>query len=245
MKILKADDYQTWLIQEDNFSILVDPWLDEKLNPHSSIILQREREDSSLLSEEDIKNVDAIIITAPFIDHLHLPSLDRFDKNIQIFTTKKVKKILNKRGFLNIKLCINNHPIEIGPFLFSPYPAGFPYTWSSFCFFLENKNKKSLYHESHISNFYILKKLNKKCDLALVTIESVKFMGLLTLSMSLKQALKTTSFLGAKKIMATGTSPHKLKGIIKRLLLIEKNQKNKLKEDDPSIFYNSGDEVIL
>ena len=42
MRILKADDYQTWFIEENNFSILVDPWLDKKLNPHSSLILQRE-----------------------------------------------------------------------------------------------------------------------------------------------------------------------------------------------------------
>jgi L-ascorbate metabolism protein UlaG (beta-lactamase superfamily) len=31
MRILKADDYQTWFIEENNFSILVDPWLDKKL----------------------------------------------------------------------------------------------------------------------------------------------------------------------------------------------------------------------
>ncbi|MFL2834400.1 MAG: MBL fold metallo-hydrolase [Alphaproteobacteria bacterium] len=245
MRILKADDYQTWFIEENNFSILVDPWLDKKLNPHSSLILQREREDSSCLSKEDIRNVDAVIITAPFVDHMHFPSLNMLNKDIQIFTTKKAKKILNKKGFLNIKTCINYHPIKIGPFLLSPYPAGFPYTWSSFCFFLENKNKKSVYHESHISNFSILKANNQKCDLALITIESVKIFGLLTLSMGLKQALKTASLLGAKKIMATGTNPKKLKGIIKRALLIKESKVNKLKEGDPHIFYKSGDEVIL
>ena len=138
MKILKADDYQTWFIEENNFSILVDPWLDRKLNPNSSIFLQREREDSSCLTDEDLKNVDAVIITAPFIDHLHFPSLNKLNKDIQIITTKRAKKNLNKRGFLNVTTCINNYPIEIGPFLLSTYPAGFPYTWSSFCFFLEN-----------------------------------------------------------------------------------------------------------
>ena len=65
MKILKADDYQTWFIEEDNFSILVDPWLDRKLNPNSSIFLQREREDSSCLTDEDVKNVDCLLYTSP------------------------------------------------------------------------------------------------------------------------------------------------------------------------------------
>ena len=245
MKILKADDYQTWFIEEGNFSILVDPWLDRKLNPNSSIFLQREREDLPCITNDNLKNVDAVIITAPFIDHLHFPSFNKLKKDIQIFTTKRVKKILNKRGFLNVTTCINNHPIKIGPFLLSPYPAGFPYTWSSFCFFLENKNKKRIYHESHVSNFSILKKINKKCDLALITIEPVKFMGLLTLSMDLKQALKVAKILGTKKIMATGTSPLKLKGLIKKVLLIKENEIDKLKEGDPHIYYKGGDEVIL
>ena len=245
MKILKADDYQTWFIEEDNFSILVDPWLDKKLNPNSSIFLQREREDSSCLNDEDLKNVDAVIITAPFIDHLHFPSLNKLNKDIHIITTKRAKKSLNKRGFLNVTTCINNHPIEIGPFLLSPYPAGFPYTWSSFCFFLENKYKKILYHESHISNFSILRKVNKKCDVALITIEPVKFIGLLTLSMSLKQALKAASLLETKKIMATGTSPQEIKGLIKKVLFVEKNGTSKLKEGVPYIYYKKGDEVII
>ena len=245
MRILKADDYQTWFIEEDNFSILIDPWLNKKLNPYSSFILQREKEESSCLSEKEIKNVNAVIITAPFIDHLHLPSLDKLNKEIQIFTTKKVKKILNKRGFLNIETCVNYCPIKIGPFLLTPYPAGFPYTWSSFCFFLENNDKKKIYHESHISNFPILKKQKKNCDIALITIDSVKFFGLLTLSMGLKEALKVASLLEAKKIMATGTNPQNLKGLITGTLLIKKNETNELKKDDPHIYYTIGDEIIL
>ena len=40
MRVVKADDYQTWFIEEDNFSVLVDPWLDKKLNPHSSFFFK-------------------------------------------------------------------------------------------------------------------------------------------------------------------------------------------------------------
>ena len=46
MRVVKADDYQTWFIEEDNFSVLVDPWLDKKLNPDSSFFLQRDRKES-------------------------------------------------------------------------------------------------------------------------------------------------------------------------------------------------------
>ena len=245
MRILKADDYQTWLIEEDNFSVLVDPWLDKTLNPHSSFILQREREEPSCLSEKDLNKVKAVIITAPFVDHLHLPSLKKLNKDVQIITTSRVKKTLEKKGFLNKVTCVSNDPIEIGPFKLSTYPAGFPYNWSSFCFYLENDKGKRLFQESHIANLSLIKKINQTCDLALLTVDSVKLFGVLKLSMSLEQSIKVASLLGAKKLMATGTSPFLLKGLVRKLLLTESKQKNYSIEGGLQILYERGDEVTL
>ena len=245
MRVLKADDYQTWYIDEDNFSILIDPWLDKRLNPHSSFILQREREVPSCLSEKDLSKVKAVIITAPFVDHFHLPSLKKLNKDVQVITTSRVKKTLEKKGFLNRVTCVGNNPIEIGPFKLSTYPAGFPYNWSSFCFYLENNKGKRLFQESHIANLALIKKINLTCDLALITVDSVKFLGVLKLSMSLEQSIKVASLLGAKKLMATGTSPFLLKGLIRKLLLTESKQNNYSIEGGPQILYKRGDEVIL
>ena len=245
MRVLKADDYQTWYIDEDNFSVLIDPWLDKRLNPHSSFIFQREREVPSCLNEKDLSKVKAVIITAPFVDHFHLPSLKKLNKDVQIITTSRVKKTLEKKGFLNRVTCVGNNPIEIGPFKLSAYPAGFPYNWSSFCFYLENNKGKRLFQESHVANLSLIKKINQTCDLALITVDSVKLLGVLKLSMSLEQSLKVTSLLGAKKLMATGTSPFLLKGLIRKLLLTESKQKNYSIEGGPQVFYKRGDEVIL
>jgi len=33
MRVVKADDYQTWFIEEDGFGVLIEPWLDKKLKP--------------------------------------------------------------------------------------------------------------------------------------------------------------------------------------------------------------------
>ena len=245
MRVLKADDYQTWYIDEDNFSVLIDPWLDKRLNPHSSFILQREREVPSCLNEKDLRKVKAVIITAPFVDHFHLPSLKKLNKDVQIITTSRVKKTLEKKGFLNRVTCVGNNPIEIGPFKLSAYPAGFPYNWSSFCFYLENNKGKRLFQESHVANLSLIKKINQTCDLALITVDSVKLLGVLKLSMSLEQSIKVTSLLGAKKLMATGTSPFLLKGLIRKLLLTESKQKNYSIEGGPQVLYKRGDEVIL
>jgi L-ascorbate metabolism protein UlaG (beta-lactamase superfamily) len=66
MKLLKADNYQTWFIEEAGQGVLIDPWLSKQLQPDSSIFIQRKRNQASLLSDEDYKKVQAIIITAPF-----------------------------------------------------------------------------------------------------------------------------------------------------------------------------------
>ncbi len=90
MRVVKADDYQTWFIEEDGFGILIDPWLDKKLNPESSVLLQRERQETSSLSQKELDQVKTAIVTAPFIDHLHIPSINRLFPN----KTKKDKKIM-------------------------------------------------------------------------------------------------------------------------------------------------------
>ena len=44
MKLVKADNYQSWYIEEKNQSIIVDPWLTKKLNNKSSFFIQRTKE---------------------------------------------------------------------------------------------------------------------------------------------------------------------------------------------------------
>ena len=147
MRVVKADDYQTWFIEEDGFGVLIDPWLDKKLNPESSVLLQRERQETSSLSQKELDRVKVAIITAPFIDHLHIPSIKKLNNKVKIITTKKVRKILIKNQINNPIACIDNQIIEMGPFKLSVFPAGFPYSWSAFCFFLENTAGKTIFHE--------------------------------------------------------------------------------------------------
>ena len=136
MRVVKADDYQTWFIEEDGFGILIDPWLDNKLNPTSSVLLQRERRANISLSQEELDKVEVVIITAPFIDHLHMPSIKKLNKKVKIITTKKVKTILIKNKIDNPISRIDHHVSDLGPFKLSTFPAGFPYSRSAFCFFL-------------------------------------------------------------------------------------------------------------
>ena len=243
MRVVKADDYQTWYIEEGGFGVLIDPWLDKKLNPQSSVLLQRERRETSSLTQEELDKVEVVIITAPFMDHLHIPSIKKLHSRVKIVTTKKVRKILIKNEINNPISCIDNQIIEFGPFTLSVFPAGFPYSWSAFCFFLENNEGKTIFHEGHMTNFNTLRKLKKKCDAVLITLDKVKFLGILTLSMGSKDGFKTASLLDSKLIMATGTQPNEIKGLIKYFLSTKRG--DELKSDRFDVYTKKGDEVLL
>ena len=243
MRVVKADDYQTWFIEEGGFGVLIDPWLDKKLNPESSVLLQRERQETSSLSQKELDQVRVAIITAPFIDHLHIPSIKKLNNKVKIITTKKVKKILIKNQIDNPIACIDNQVMEVGPFKLSALPAGFPYSWSAFCFFLENTERKTIFHEGHTANFHKLKRLKRKCDAVLITLDKVKFLGIITLSMGPKEGFKTARLLDSKRIMATGTQPNEIKGLIKYFLSTK--QDGELKNDEFDVYTKKGDEVLL
>ena len=243
MRVVKADDYQTWFIEEEGFGVLIDPWLDKKLNPENSVLLQRERQEAPSLSQKELDQVKVVIVTAPFIDHLHIPSIKKLNNKVKIITTKKVRKILIKNQIVNPIACIDSQIIEIGPFKLSAFPAGFPYYWSAFCFFLENTAGKTIFHEGHKANFHNLKRLNRKCDAVLVTLDKVKFLGIITLSMGPKEGFKTAQLLDSKRIMATGTQPNEIKGLIKYFLSTK--QDDEIKNNEFDVYTKKGDEVLL
>ena len=43
MRVIKADNYQTWFIENQNQAILIDPWLTKTLKPDGSFFIQRKK----------------------------------------------------------------------------------------------------------------------------------------------------------------------------------------------------------
>ena len=77
MKLIKADNYQSWYLENLDNSMLIDPWLTNSLQPEDSFFIQRNKDNVTVLGLEQIKKVNAIIITAPFEDHLHFDTIRR------------------------------------------------------------------------------------------------------------------------------------------------------------------------
>jgi len=109
--------------------------------------------------------------------------------------------------------------------------------------FLENTKGKTIFHEGHTANYRNLKRLKRKCEAVLITLDKVKFLGIITLSMGPKEGFKTAHLLDSKRIMATGTQPNEIKGLIKYFLSTK--QDDQLKNDEFDVYTKKGDEVLL
>ena len=199
MKVKKADDYQSWFIEEGNEALLIDPWFDFALVDGKGWFLQRKKEKKSHLTEDEISQVKNIIITAPFEDHLHLNTLKEFSK-ANIWCSSQVKSILLKKNLRNKIFELSSSNL-IGNLEVRAYPAGFPYNTTAHCLHILNEDGFAVFHEGHVVNKKIIKNNDIKADIAILTAEEVKFFGLLTLSMKLKSTMIACNLLAAKKII--------------------------------------------
>ena len=238
MKVKKADDYQSWYVQEGDRALLIDPWFDSALVDGKGWFLQRRKEKKTELSKEEISAVQDIIITAPFEDHLHLKTLKDFP-TANIWCSSLVKKNLLKKKLENKILELSSDSQLIGNLNVQALPAGFPYNTTAYCLLISNKNGFKVFHEGHVVNKKLITKNNIEADVAILTGEEVKFFGLITLSMNTRKAIEACKLLKAKKLFITGSNPLKNSGFINNFLKLKKMDNDAL-DNDIEVFYDAG-----
>ena len=105
-----------WIIEFLSNKIIIDPWLQGEL-----VFPPGEWFFKGTLKDEipTPKNINLILLTQGLPDHCHVPSLSRFDKEIDIICPKSAIKILKNLDFKSIqvlepseKLVINDLNIE-------------------------------------------------------------------------------------------------------------------------------------
>ena len=244
MKLLKADNYQTWYIEEENESILIDPWLTKQLQPDGSIFIQRNKSITSQLSTQNLNKVKAIIITAPFEDHLNFDSVRIFPNDTPIYTSKIVKKVICKKNLPNPIYILDEKGMNICSMNVKSLPTSYPYYSTTFSLLFEDKYNNKIFHEGHIVNFKYLLENNIKADVAILTAEEVRLFGLITLGMNYKKTIKACELLGIKDLFITGNNPKKTKGLISNFLSIKPLLIDKLNKKF-DVYYKAGDSVEL
>ena len=238
MKVKKADDYQSWYVQEGDRALLIDPWFDSELVDGKGWFLQRRKEKKTELSKEEISAVQDIIITAPFEDHLHLKTLKDFPI-ANIWCSSQVKKILLKKKIENKIFELSSDSQLIGNLNVQALPAGFPYNTTAYCLLISNKNGFKVFHEGHVINKKLIIENNIEADVAILTGEEVKFVGLITLSMNTRKAIEACKLLKAKKLFITGSNPLKNSGFINNFLKLKKLDNDAL-DNNIEVFYDAG-----
>ena len=218
MKLIKADNYQTWYIENSDKSIIIDPWLTNKLQPSGSFFIQRNKANNTILSSEEINKVNAIIITAPFEDHLHFDSIKIFSENITIYTSNIVKRKLIKNKIKNPIKILDESETVINSIKVRALPTSYPYYHSTFSMLFKDQNGNSIFHEGHRVNFKYLKRNKINADISILTAEESKLFGFIQLGMNYQNTLKALDALQSKILFITGNNPDKTEGFISKFL---------------------------
>ena len=240
MKIIKADNYQTWYLENFDKSILIDPWLTNKLQPKDSFFIQRSKVNSSCLSQSLIEKVNAIIITAPFEDHLHIDTLKMLSDRITIYTSSFVKPYLLKNKINNPIKILSEKGTIINSIMVKSLPTSYPYYKSTFSILFEDEKNNKIFHEGHRVNFKYIVKHKIKADIAILTAEETKLFGFIQLGMNYKKSLKAVNLLESNKLFITGNNPNKTKGFISNFLYTKPLNVEALSKNI-NVYMNEGD----
>ena len=239
MKIIKADNYQTWYLEHNNNAILIDPWLTNTLQPEGSFFIQRKKNNSSCLSKVEIGKVNGIIITAPFEDHLHLESINML-ADIPIYTSNIVKKQLIKNNIQNKIYILSEQTTKVNDLNIKALPTSYPYYRTTFSLLIENSKGNSVFHEGHRVNFKYLNENNIKAEIAILTAEETKLFGFIQLGMNYRNTLKAANILGSSQLFITGNNPEQTQGFIKNFLKTKSFNIDDLSKEI-NVYKNEGD----
>ena len=113
-----------WLIKFKESNLLIDPWLTGDLVfPPGEWFFKGSLNNEILIEEE----INIILLTQGLPDHCHVPSLKKFNKNIDIICPKSAQGILEKIGFTSIEVLkpsekIKQYGLEIEATAGAPVP---------------------------------------------------------------------------------------------------------------------------
>ncbi len=95
-----------WLIEFDEFRVLIDPWLTGSLSfPLGSWFFE-----GKLTNEQVIpKDIDLLLLTQGLADHAHVPTLEKIPRLTKVIGSASAVKVVQRLGFEKVK-CLK--PLE-------------------------------------------------------------------------------------------------------------------------------------
>lgn len=217
MLIRRLDDYQSWMIEVGAKRVAIDPWLREELVLPPGAWMFARRRPLPAGGPTTIRDVDALLLSAPFGDHCDVQTLDVLNREVPVFTNSAAAKVLKKQGFARIEVIKDGDRVQpVRGLSVEGVAPGFPYHKDSLGFLFEAGGKRA-YLETHLVDLRHKARLSG-LDALIIPVQSAKFLGL-PLAMSPERALRTVLELSPARVIPTGTDPQIATGLMQRLLL--------------------------
>ncbi len=220
VRILRVDDYQSWLVETGSTRVLIDPWLTSQLSlPPGPWMFCREHAEAPAREALALRRPDLLIITAHFGDHLIPESLRRLDAATPTITTRAGARMLRRLGFTDVTVATEGHhfPIGAGAELRILAP-GFPYRHNSLGL-LFSEGAHRLYLETHVTPPRPDPALDEGVDLLVADLESVRLFGV-PITIGAHRVLETLRQVPTRAFMPTGVEPARATGLLRHLLRI-------------------------
>lgn len=217
MRLCRLDDYQSWLVEVQGRRIAIDPWLtgEFSLPPGHWLFGRRRSAPSAGLAA--LANVDALVLTAHFSDHLHPPTLEALPRSTPVVATSMAAKLVRKLGFNNVRALRGGETTQLLPGVdVEAIAPAFPYSHNSLGYLLHASGVR-LYLETHTIHAGRAAKA-RGADLLLTPVQSVRLLGM-PLVMSPERVLELVETLKPKRLVPTGNDPGGAHGLLQSLAL--------------------------
>ena len=208
-----------WIVEFKDLKIVIDPWLEGDLVfPLGEWFFKGTLEDSIPTP----KNINIILITQGLPDHCHIPSLNKFPKDVKIICPESAYKSIKDIGFKTINVINPSQIIEIDGLKIEA-TSGAPVPKVENGYIIESKNG-SFYVEPH--GFFDKKVQPRKLD---AVITPTKNLGLPLVGSFVKGADVLTELIDAFHpeyiLSSTIGGDAKYSGFMNKLLSIKEFNK--------------------
>ena len=208
-----------WIVEFEDLKIVIDPWIEGDLVfPLGEWFFKGTLEEPIPTP----KNISIILITQGLPDHCHIPSLNKFPKEVKIICPESAYKSIKSLGFKNINVINPSQQIELDGLKIEA-TAGAPVPKVENGYIVESQNG-SFYIEPH--GFFDKKVRQRKLD---AVITPTKNLGLPLVGSFVKGADVVTELIEAFQpeyiLSSTIGGDAKYSGIMNKFLSIKEINK--------------------
>lgn len=251
MKLVRLDDYQSWLVEAAGRRIAIDPWLTTEHALIPGHWLFGRRREAPVCGFTPLSKLDALVITGPFADHCDPATLAHVAREVPCFAQKDAARRLRRLGFQQVTVLENGVPVELAPGVtLEPVAPGFPFTRSSTGFVLCADGKR-LGLEPHLVDLERHAARLEGLDAYLLPVQGVRLIGV-PYAMSPERALHVIQQLKPRVVIPTGNDPQRGHGLLARVFLVYRGTVDafgeQLKAMAPATVWRSlgpGDELVV